>query len=119
MFVLFIAQASIPSANAVIPSDVSQNNKSPEQLQSMLDSLGIEIPLGSLPLSNPQGSPDIGGQMLSQQPSESDDGDATEEMLSQQASESDDGDATEEQVSEEEQSMETNDEGDDSEDQDE
>jgi hypothetical protein len=102
MFVLLIAQASIPSANAVIPSDVLQNNKSPEQLQSMLDSLGIEIPLGSLPLSNPQGSPDIGGQMLSQQPSESDDGDATEE-----------------QASEEEQSMETNDEGDDSEDQDE
>jgi hypothetical protein len=106
MFVLLIAQASIPFANAVIPSDASQNNMSPEQLQNMLDSLGISIPLGSVPLSNPQGGPDTGGQMLSQQPSESDDGDATEEQVSE-----------EEQYNTE--SMDTNDEDDDSEGQDE
>jgi hypothetical protein len=103
MFVLLVAQASVTSANAVLPSDLSKDKMSPEQIQNLLASVGINLPLGSLPVSGTEGGPDIGGEMLSQQPSEIDD-DATEG-------------ANEEEANEEEQSssMETDDEDDDSE----
>jgi hypothetical protein len=84
MFGLLIAQTSVPSANASTNDASMQNNMSPEQLQTILDSVGIDVQLDSLPMSNPQGDLDTGGQMLSQQPSESDDGGSTEEQVSGQ-----------------------------------
>lgn len=99
MFMLSVAQ-SVPSVNAVDTGDTSmEGDISPEQLQGILDSIGIDINLDTLPLSNPQGELDTTGQMFSQPPV------------------SDDGKANEEQASEEEQieSIDSNDEGDDNE----
>lgn len=84
MFGLLITQTSVPPANASTNDVSMQNNMSPEQLQGILDSVGIDLNLDSLPLSTPQGDLDTGGQMLSQQPSESDDVGGTEEQVSEE-----------------------------------
>lgn len=84
MFGLLIAQTSIPSANASTNDVSMQNNMSPEQLQKILDSVGIDVQLDSLPTSNPQGGLATGGQMMPQQPSENDDGGSTEEKVSEE-----------------------------------
>jgi hypothetical protein len=84
MFGLLIAQTSVPSANASTNDVSMQNNMSPDQLQKILDSVGIDVQLDSLPMSNPQGDLATGGQMIPQQPSESDDGGSTEEQVSEE-----------------------------------
>lgn len=100
MFTLSVAQ-SVPSVNAVDTGDMSmEGDISPEQLQGILDSIGIDLKLDTLPLSNPQGELDTTGQMFSQQPPVSDDGKANEEQASEE---------------EQNESIDSNDEGDDNE----